>query len=1300
VKTVGNKPARKGHRSVISIAATVAVTPMLVSMPVHAGTTAGEETVSFAGSTALRNWFVVKSTTFTDVNPGQTLSVNGVTYPASPTNWAPVDGGTGSNLVYQLAPSNDTASNSSIAPVSTALRFEYHESGSVEGILELANDQIATQAYVTNNIDRNPTSGNNVWVNYNQIAPAGSLATSGHTVIPFNTNASAGAIGTGLSGSQNLGDFYPNNATFSPSAGLTPVFNTSGGNVNGGQNAVQVAVSDAIPLQVFANPNTTSTSSTPWTATPQTAGYGQGNSILSAPTNTTVATLGSPQYRQVYQSPATLNMSAGTIDPRTGTAFGTGPWNSAGLGNLNTQLVAVTATIFVANPGTGLTQLDRTDAQFLETTGRLANGAAFNMTTRDVNSGTRDVAALETGIDPTWAAGVNDDGNGNLASGQAGQVTIGSALRFSNKTAGGNQLRPTVQSNRFAIGTLSINDASGNTQGVSTTANEIRALSYSDSTDGSAPYVAPNYYTIAGVQNSSANPNTQQYTIFQNEQFVTVKAPDANYSTGTPTIQGDNSTGDVAGLLNNTLNSVTAYNGSSAASPAAGLLTNGYIIPQLMAVQKGQNGLNQAGLPSQIVSNIGSGPTNYNSSLASSLGSGLGGVVSALAMGNPAQVTSGSSSSVYGGNSLVAGGVSGFNGQISLTNSNYLLGNFNQNGVRDFFSAIVLGQQAQAALESSGAGNSAFTGDPVSPTNSSAGAANSTVVTTGIINLDAINGGAGAKKGDLIVLGDLNGDGKFDGKDLYDLAVDASLTSASNRPVLVYTGGHAALVPGTGTLVGVGDGTTDTTTSAAFGAAIAASTTVLNKNVALDYLQSDATTNEKLEARMLLTVTSNSAPLPAGAVLATNSSGGQLTDAVSGLNQITFDPTGANAFNKSDVNQDGVVDFNDAVAVDSLNGKSFSSLSDSLTSSEPTPVTGLPEVANLVLAQQVDGTAPIGSADLAVVNAALTGSKLTTNWYAYLVSKTGPGTISWQGSAGSKVNVNTGASMQISAGTVQVMSAIDPFTDNNTNAPATATDTSKSLAITVTGSGKLEYTSTSTTGIVVDRLSGLNVAGGTVTLDSAALHANHTLLIANNVSLSGTGNIDLGSNDMIIQGGNVTAVTNLVKAGLAGTAGVPSIVSTAAANDPSHLTTIGVIVNGTHYTSANPFDGVTGVAPGATDVLVKDTYYGDANLSGTVDSADYTAIDNGFLAGGSLTGWANGDFNYDGVINGSDYTLIDNAFNTQGASLAAVVSPTASIAAEIAPGGGAAATAVPEPTALGLLGVGVGSLLGRRRRRA
>ncbi len=123
------------------------------------------------------------------------------------------------------------------------------------------------------------------------------------------------------------------------------------------------------------------------------------------------------------------------------------------------------------------------------------------------------------------------------------------------------------------------------------------------------------------------------------------------------------------------------------------------------------------------------------------------------------------------------------------------------------------------------------------------------------------------------------------------------------------------------------------------------------------------------------------------------------------------------------------------------------------------------------------------------------------------------------------------------------------------------------------------------------------------------------------------------------------------------------------------------------------YDGQTVVA---SDVFVKYTYYGDADLSGTVTGNDYTMIDHGFTTAGS-TGWQNGDFNYDGHIDGSDYSLIDNAFNTQSGSLAA--SAASQIAVNTSEIAGSAA-AVPEPTTLGLLSVGAIGLLSRRRRRA
>jgi hypothetical protein len=1332
VKTQGKNRVHLQHRKVLVAAAAAVLAQVGVSSWAGA-----QETISTAGSTALRNWFVVNTTTFTEVQPNTQITLNGTglgqsVFPLNGTDWA-ANGNGGSTLVYQLAPSSVVSpsiqeSPSNYVDQADALQFEYHESGSVEGILELANDQIAPVAYVTNNVDRNPNSGNAVWSNYNEI---GGISAGGHTVVPFNENPANGAIGTGNTGNafSTLNDFYPNGAVFNSSIGASaivsqpvPQFNFSGGNLSvGGQAAVQLAISDAIPKQVFTN-TTGTAASEPWFSTPANAGYGLGNTTLTAPANATILSLGQPQYRQVYQSTTSLNMPANAINPRSGngsagsqTTFGTGPWNTAGLGNLNNQYVASTATLFVANPGTGLTQVDRTDAQWLETTGRLANGAAFNMTTRDVNSGTRNVSALETGIDPTWAAGVNDDGDGNSTTGGTLQAEIGPGLKFSNKTAGGNELRPTVQINRFSVGTLSINDANGVAN--TTSANPIRALAYSDSTDGSAPYVNANYFTIAGVNTSSGvyagssystvNPSGLQYTIFQNEQVVTLKAPNAatyNLSSNTTTLQGDPN-GDVESLINNTLNSVTQYNksASSPASPAAGLISQGYIIPQYMAVEKAQNGLNVAGTASAIVANPG-----YTPALSDPNFSGL---VNALTNSAPALVTAGTGSD-YGASKLYGSGkgqTAGFNGAIPLTSyntsntataagGNYLLGNFNQTGVRDFYSAVVLAQQAQAALDASGAGNSAFTAD--------GGLSNSTVVTTGT-PVDFMQSG-GATKGDLITLGDLNGDGKFDGKDLYLMAVDASLSDPGNRPMLTYNStGGATITAGTGRILA---------NAATFGAVI--DSTVLNKNVALDYLQADATPAEKIEAKQVLTMTTSGA-LPAGATAIAASGSVTGVDSVTGFQQFTFDSQGLNSYNKSDVNQDGVVDINDALAVDSLNGKSFGSLTDALSSSIPAPVTGLPEQANLVLATQLDTNTDgsthttISTADLAVVNTALTGPG-TTNWYAYTAEKTGTGTITWNRSNANStatpniVNVNAGASLQIGAGTLQVInSGVDPFTDNNTNLPSSPTDTSKSLAIAVTTGGTLEYTSGGT-GIQVDRLSAVNISGGSVIVDPAAIQSNRSLLIAGSLSISGSvGKLDLGNSDMIVQGGNISSVNSLVKAGYAnGTWTGNGISSAAAANDSTHLTALGVIQNSVDgsptgtalYGTAGALGLFDGVSPNAADVLVKYTYYGDTNLDGKVDGTDYSKIDFAYTHPG-LTGWANGDFNYDGVIDGSDYTLIDNAFNSQGAVLSAsfAATPTDQVAGGAIISGGTAA--VPEPASLGLLGLGIGSLLSRRRRR-
>jgi len=242
-----------------------------------------------------------------------------------------------------------------------------------------------------------------------------------------------------------------------------------------------------------------------------------------------------------------------------------------------------------------------------------------------------------------------------------------------------------------------------------------------------------------------------------------------------------------------------------------------------------------------------------------------------------------------------------------------------------------------------------------------------------------------------------------------------------------------------------------------------------------------------------------------------------------------------------------------------------------------------------------------------------------------------------------------------------------------------------------------------------------NVSAGTLVIQNGALPNNSNVI----VGLGATFVLDSQStvtNDIkslnlngntIVQNGSLSTLTQEVEEGYNNGAWNGSstslasgpISSSAAANDTTHLHALGVIQNddgtGTGTPLYQSFEGYNESNNGNNpnnDVLMKYTYYGDTNLDGKVDGSDYSRIDNGYL--NNLTGWFNGDFNYDGVINGSDYTLIDNAFNTQGAQISDEI---ASVTAQIA--GASGASAVPEPTTLGLFGIGTLSLLGRRRRR-
>jgi autotransporter-associated beta strand protein len=227
-----------------------------------------------------------------------------------------------------------------------------------------------------------------------------------------------------------------------------------------------------------------------------------------------------------------------------------------------------------------------------------------------------------------------------------------------------------------------------------------------------------------------------------------------------------------------------------------------------------------------------------------------------------------------------------------------------------------------------------------------------------------------------------------------------------------------------------------------------------------------------------------------------------------------------------------------------------------------------------------------------------------------------------------------------------------------------------------------------------DALAGgaLSVANGAIVKAQPGLVKALTLTT---LTTAGSGKLDLTNNAAVIRNMTPAAVRAAIASGFAGSAWTGGgITSSTAAGNPA--TAIGFAGNGVLNKSS--FEGVNGLT--AADVLVRYTYFGDADLSGATTLDDFTLFLSGYQNAG--TTWVQGDFDYNGVVTLDDFTLFLAGYQQQGAPLSeleAAVDSVPMTPAERAAMLAVVAAGVPEPTGLAVLGALAGAALARRRRR-
>jgi hypothetical protein len=200
------------------------------------------------------------------------------------------------------------------------------------------------------------------------------------------------------------------------------------------------------------------------------------------------------------------------------------------------------------------------------------------------------------------------------------------------------------------------------------------------------------------------------------------------------------------------------------------------------------------------------------------------------------------------------------------------------------------------------------------------------------------------------------------------------------------------------------------------------------------------------------------------------------------------------------------------------------------------------------------------------------------------------------------------------------------------------------------------------------------------------------------ISVSSGGTLDVTDNDSIFTATPLAAVEALVASGRTPSGswtGVGITSSLAAAGAAAGTHALAVATAGETGFDIASF---AGQSVAASDVLVKYTYSGDANLDGAVNFDDFNKFLGGFANSEvNPARWFTGDFNYDGFVNFDDFNKFLAGFNYYNVNGQVELSPSGRGNFEGAALG--EVSAVPEP-AVGVLALSAVAMLRRRRRKA